>query len=100
MNKIRLKIPPFLASMLNAPGTDWLIIDKELEEGATIDDLLADLASNYPGFPKVIFNPDAGEVSDQVLVILNDSLLPGPDVAKTRLNDGDCITLLQVYSGG
>ncbi|MFC2022118.1 MoaD/ThiS family protein [Chloroflexota bacterium] len=100
MNKIRTKIPPHLARMLSAQSSGWLIIDNEVEEGATIGDLLVDLASNYTGFRKGIFNPDAGEVSEQVMVILNDSLLQGQDVVKTRLNDGDSVSLLTVYSGG
>ncbi len=100
MSKVQLKIPPFLASMLNAQSSDWLIIENEIEEGATIGDLLVDFACSHTGFRKVLFNPDAGEVSEQVLVILNGSLLQEPEVAETELNDGDSITLLPVYSGG
>ena len=100
MSTVLIKIPPFFASMFRAKGSDWLIIENEIEEGATIGKLLGDLAFSYTDFRKVLYNPDAGEVSDQVLVILNDSLLQGPDVAETRLGDGDSVTLLTVYSGG
>ena len=100
MSKVQLKLPPFFASMLNEPGTDWLIIENEIEDGTTIGDLLEGLASSYPGFRKVVFNPDAGEVSEQVLVVLNDELLQEPDVSESKLNDGDRVILLHVYTGG
>lgn len=91
---------PWIASMLNKQSSGWFTLEKEIEEGTTIGDLLVELASNHAGFRKVVFNPDAGEVSDQVVVFLNDSHLQDSDIAKARLNDGDTITLLHVYTGG
>ena len=100
MGKVQLKMLPWIASMLNKQSSDWFIIEKEIEDGTTIGDLLADLAFSYTGFRKVVFNPDAGQVGDQVIVFLNDSHLQDSDVAKVKLNDGDTITLLHVYAGG
>ena len=100
MGKVRLKITPSLASVLNAPDSDWLTLEKEIREGATIGDLLADLATGKTDFHKVVFNPDTGKVSDQVNLVLNDSLLSSSDVTEARLSDGDSVILLLVYSGG
>ena len=100
MGKVQLKMPPWIASMLNAGSSDWLVLEKEIGEKTTVGDLLAELTSGYDGFRRVVFNPDVGKVSDQVLVFLNDSLLLEADVTEAKLNDGDSITLLHVYSGG
>ncbi len=100
VGKVRLKFPASFASMLNAQGSDLVVLEKEIGEGTTIGDLLADLAFSYTGFRKVIFNPDIGKISDQVNVILNDSLLQFPDVTEAKLNDGDSIIILPVYAGG
>ncbi|MFC1864641.1 MoaD/ThiS family protein [Chloroflexota bacterium] len=100
MGKVRLKITPSLASIVNAKGSDWFILEKEIGEGTTIGDLFSDLAFHYADFRKVVFNPDSGQVSDEVLVVLNDSLLQVPDVTGVKLNDGDNVILLPVYSGG
>ncbi len=100
MGKVQLKMPPWIASLLNKQCSDWFTLEKEIEEGATIGDLLVDLASNHTDFRKVVFNPDVGKVSDQVLVFLNDNLLQFPDVTEVKLNDEDSIMLLHVYSGG
>ncbi len=100
MGKVQLKIPPWMASLLKAQGSDWLILEQEIAEGATIGDLLAELTSSYDGFRKVVFNLDAGEVSDRLNIILNDRLLQFPDVTEVKLNDGDGVILPPVISGG
>lgn len=100
MGKVQLKIPPWVASMLNAQGGGWLVLEREIGEGTTIGDLLADLAFSYTDFRKVVFNPDIGKISDQVIVILNGSLLQLPDVTEAKLNNGDSVSLLPVFAGG
>ncbi len=100
MGKVRLEIPPFMASMMNGQCSDWLTIDKEIEEGAKIGDLLVDLAFSYTNFRKVVFDPDIGEVSDQILIILNNSPLQDSNMTEVKLNDGDSIVILPVYAGG
>ena len=100
VGKVRLKFPASFASMLNAQGSDLVILEKEIGEETTIGDLLAALAVSYADFRKVVFNPDIGKVSDQVIVILNGSLLQLPDVTEAKLNDGDSVSLIPVFSGG
>ena len=73
---------------------------REIEEGTTIGSLLDEIAISNAHFHKVVFNPDLGKVSDQVIAILNDSLLQLPEVAEVKLNDGDSIIILPVYAGG
>ena len=100
MGKVQLKVLPWIANMLNVQGPNWLTLEQEITEGATIGDLLADLASNYTAFRKVVFNPDKREISGQVMIIINGSLLQFPDMTEAKLSDGDNIILMPVYSGG
>lgn len=100
MGKVRLKFPASFASSLNAQGSDLVILEKEIGEGATIGSLLTNLAFSYTDFRKVVFNPDTGKVGDQVNVVLNNNLLQLPDVTEAKLSDGDSIIILPVYSGG
>ncbi len=100
MGKVRLKIPSSIADTLNEERSDFFICEKEIGEGATMGDLLADLAFSYADFRKVVFNPDIGKISEQVMVILNDSLLQFPDGTEAKLNDGDSVIFLPVYTGG
>ncbi len=100
MSKVLLKLSPSIAGMLNTQGSDPFVLEREIEEGITISDLLTDLASSEPDFRKVVFNPDVGKVSEQIHVILNGNLLQFPDVPETKLNDGDNLVLIPVYYGG
>ncbi len=100
MSRVQLKITSALASVLRNQGSDWLILEKEIGEGATIGDLLADLAPNYNNFRNAVFDPDTKEISDQVMIILNDSLLQFPDVTEAKLSKGDRVMLTLVFSGG
>ena len=100
MDKVQLKITPSLASIFDTHSSDWLVFDMEIGKGTTVRDLLADLAFRHPDFRKMVFNPDIGKVSDQVMVFLNDNLLQEPGVTKTNLSDGDSIMFLPMFAGG
>jgi len=100
MRQVWLKIPPSLASIFDKRVFDWFIIEKEIGERATIGDLLTELALSYADFRKAVFDPDTKKVSDQVMVILNDSLLQFADVTEAKLNGGDTVIIIPVYSGG
>ena len=98
--KVQLKFPHSFISLPTEQETDLFTLEKEVREGTTIGDLLANLASIYTDFGKVIFNSDTGEVSDRIMVILNRKLLQGPDVEGVKLNNGDAVFLIPTYSGG
>ena len=100
MAKVRLEIPAWVASTFAVQHSDSLILEKEMAEEATIGSLLADFAFSHPDFSKEVFNTDVGKVGDQVVVILNGSLLQCPDVTEVKLNDGDSVMLLPVFAGG
>jgi hypothetical protein len=61
---------------------------------------LADLTSSYTDLRKVVFNLDAGTVSDHLIVIPNNELLPGQAVTEAKLNDGDNVMLFPVNTKG
>ncbi len=100
MGKIQLRIPPWIASMLGEEGSVWFVLEKEIGDESTVGDLLRDLTASNANFRKAVFNPDLGKISDQLIVVINHSLLQGPDVKEVKLNDGDSVMLLHMYTGG
>lgn len=100
MSEVQIEIPPWVASMLNTPSSNWLILKKEIGEKATVGNLLAELALDNPEFRRTVFDPDTGKSSGQVMVFLNKSILQYSDITETKLNDGDSVMLLPVYLGG
>jgi len=100
MGRVQLKIPPWVAVMLNTPSSDWLTLEKEIGKETTIGNLLSELALGNTEFKEAVFNPDTGKSSRQVMIFLNNNIISYSDIAETKLNDEDSIMLLPVYPGG
>lgn len=100
MARVQLRIPPSLVSILDEKATDWITLEPEIGDGATIGELMARLATEHHEFRRAVYDPSAGKVNDEMMVVLNDTLLQPPDVAETKLREGDSIMLFPVYSGG
>ena len=100
MIKIRLKITPSLGSYFDTASSDWILLEKEVREGGSVQDLLGGLASEYKAFRESIFDPDLGQILQRVMIVLNDRLLQFPEMKDTPLKDGDSVILLPVYTGG
>lgn len=100
MSKIRLKLPSWVATMIDAKSSGWLTLEKETGKDTTVSDLLADLAVTCTGFRQAVYDPDTGLVNEQINVILNDNLLTFREVSETKLTDGDTVILIPLYYGG
>jgi hypothetical protein len=100
MGKVRLEISPSFASMLNAADYKWIVLEKELEKWVTIGDLLSDLAFDNADFRKIVFDPQIGKMSDEIMVVLNGNLLQLSDITEIRLKDGDTVFLLPMITQG
>ena len=100
MGKVRLEISPSFAGVLNVQGSNWINIEKEAEDWATIGDLLSDLAFSNTDFRKYVFNPFTGKLSDEVMVALNSNLLQLSDVTAVKLKNGDKVVLLPMITQG
>ena len=99
LGKTHLKITPSTNDTADERATDWIILEKQIQEGTTIGDLFADLASTYTDFRRAVFDSKTSKVNEQVMVVLNDSLLEFP-VTEIKLKTDDIITILLVYAGG
>jgi molybdopterin converting factor small subunit len=102
--RVQLEVTPALASVLRNESSGCLVLEKDVAEGATIGDLLADLAVDltpkYSSFHDAVFDPDTREVSDQVIIILNENLMQFPYVTDAKLSNGDRVMLAIVFGGG
>jgi hypothetical protein len=57
-------------------------------------------ASDYNTFGKLVINPETREISDEIIVILNDNLIQHQDIPKIELNNGDVVKLALMFIGG
>jgi molybdopterin converting factor small subunit len=100
MGKVQLKIPPFFAYIMDPGASDWFVLEREIGKETTIRDLLTNIAFTNAEFRKAVFNPAEETISDRINIVLNQKLLNLPSEMDTKLNDGDVVTLLPMYSGG
>ena len=100
MAKVQVRISPSLAGSLNASGTEWLTLEREIGGRATLGDILAGIAFDDAQFRKVVFEPDTGRLNDLVVVVHNDTVLHNVRITESELQDGDIVILLPAFMGG
>jgi hypothetical protein len=82
MAKVKLKVPSWIAAKLGFDCTGWFTLEQEVKEGASVADFLTAAAASYPGFREAVYNPDAGSVTEQISLVLNERLLTFRDCRK------------------
>ena len=100
MIQVRLDLPSWIISQLEGQSSARYEPGKEVEEGTTLAEFLTEMTVAYPGFRESVFNPDAGSITEQISVALNNRVLTFREISEKRLSAGDNITLLPIYTGG
>jgi hypothetical protein len=100
MNTVRLQSYSWISNTLGLAESSSQQLRKKVKEGTTLVALLGELANNYPEFRKMVFNPETNQLSEQVLIILNNRLLQYGEITSIVLKDKDNITLAPVIFGG
>jgi molybdopterin converting factor small subunit len=100
MEHIQIRITPSLTSAIDPRIADWLTLEKETPEEATVGTILKELGLKYPELGRMLFDRESGGVSDGINLVLNGNLLIAPDIAGIKLAGGDTIIILPTYTGG
>jgi sulfur carrier protein ThiS len=100
MNTVKIESYSWIAGTMGNESIQNQKVKKSVQAGTTVYDLFCEMAANYPEFSKQVFNPSNGQLSDQVMVIMNGRLLQSADLKTTVLKDNDKITLSPVLVGG
>jgi hypothetical protein len=75
-------------------------LKKEIKEGSTLFDLFSSIAEQFPDFCEKVFDPKTGQLSDQVMVIMNGRLIQAKELNSTTMKDKDSVILSPVLVGG
>jgi MoaD family protein len=87
-----IRIPPVLRPSVGG--------EKELTaEGASVGEILRDLAARHPQTESQLFAPD-GELNRYVNVYLNDEDVRVLEGLQTNVSDGDTLVILPAMAGG
>ncbi len=98
--KVFIEVTASFAWIFNVRNSDRFEFQKEIKEGSTIGSLLSNIASDYADADKVIFDEGTGQISGELLIVLNNNLLQLPESINVKLSDGDRIMLLPIETGG
>jgi len=75
--------------------------DVEIKDDAVVEDLLTLLSKKYgEPFRKAIYEPKMADVKSNFIVTVNGYLLNQLHGVQTRLENGDCVILMPIVSGG
>jgi len=73
----------------------------EINESASIADLLTALSEKYgASFKRAIYEKSGEDIKSNYIITVNGYLLNQLDGVKTRLKNGDSVTILPIVSGG
>ncbi len=97
--RIKVEILPWLSDMLR-PGTVGSLRFEHQMAGATVGDLLEDLAEADPAFGRLIYDRKARELRYPARAIVNERLLEFMEGLDTLLAEGDTVSFMAAYTGG
>ena len=100
VSKVKIKLPSWVAVIIEPKSSGWLTIEKPIGEDTTINDILLDFIEAYSGFRQAVFNPDTGLPTEQLNFVLNNHLLTYQEVLHTKLRDNDTVMFVPLYVGG
>lgn len=82
-------------------GSGRLRQERTAAPGATIRDLLAQLAAEQPEFARLVYRPDTGRLTDEVHLVVDDRLLElTPLQLETPLAPGMTLQIITAMGGG
>ncbi|MBI2958452.1 MAG: MoaD/ThiS family protein [Chloroflexi bacterium] len=100
MARVHLRITASLAGVARTGDSDWVVLETDVAEAATLRDLLAGVAADHAAFRKWVFDPDVGIPGEWALIVHNGNVLPPGAPLSAGLRDGDTVIVLPVYVGG
>ena len=100
IGRIRLEILPGISDAFGGQGSGHLLMQKNIEEGDTMGDLIRKLASEHKTFGDIIFDSKTNKISGFVAIVLNDRFIETQEGLDTKITDGDIVKLLRVIAGG
>jgi molybdopterin converting factor small subunit len=99
MDTIRLEILPWLSRAFDGEGALRVVLERPVAKGATVRDLLDQLATEHPAFHRTLYAP-GGELAVHISILLNNRLYELAGGLEAEVRAGDTVCLLPAFSGG
>ena len=99
MGTIRVEILPWLSRYFATDHSTHVVFEAQVDDGATVRDLLRQLAAETPEFGRMLYDQD-GRVAGHISLIVNGRLYELTGGLEAELQPGDTLRLLPAFSGG
>lgn len=100
MSRVCLEVMPWLSRYFGVERSERAVLEREVRDGATVRDLLEEIASQNREFKEVIFDAQTGGLAGRVSLILNGRFLELSGGLDTKLRSGDTLRLMLAFGGG
>jgi len=100
MSSVRVEIMPWLSRYFNDQRSGRVVLDRDVTDGATLRDLLEEIASPNERFKAVLFDPETGSLAAHICLILNGRFLQLMGGLEAKLRPGDTVRVMPAFSGG
>jgi molybdopterin converting factor small subunit len=100
MKQVQLEIMPWLSRYFDAAQGGRTRLKREVRDGATVRDLLVEIASQDRELQAVLFDAQTGRLTPHISVVLNGRFLELAGGLDTELHTGDNLRLMLAMSGG
>ena len=91
-SKVRLEIEPLKSGRL--------VLEKDIEEGATLKDLLNELATTHREVVEIAFDLQSQKLTGAMAIILNGSFIQLLNGLETKISNDDVIAFVPLLVGG
>jgi molybdopterin converting factor small subunit len=100
MGGVRLEILAWLSRYFGVESSGRVVLEREVTQGTTVGDLLAELISQNRELRDVCFDPQSGRPTGHVTFVLNGRFLELAGGLEAELSPGDTIRLMPTLGGG
>lgn len=77
-----------------------LVLEKEIEEGTTLKDLLNEIVTTHREVVEIAFDTQDQKLTGAMAIILNGSFIQLLNGLETKLSNGDVIAFIPLIVGG
>ena len=89
---------PWLSELFGS--AKCLSMHEKINDGETLKDFFCELARKNLLIQENVFDQSRGEFHDQIIVVINNKLVPPPQALFSKLSDGDIVVILPPIAGG
>ncbi|MDP2643526.1 MAG: MoaD/ThiS family protein [Desulfobacterales bacterium] len=101
MGKVRLEFLGWVAETVDIDSPPHeLALEHPIDEGQTVCQVLNQFAVEHSRFGKLVFDVKGQKLSEDVFIFVNEFNTVLADGLRTRLKDGDVLTLAPMMEGG